>query len=47
MEMAKILVIDDEKSIRNTLREILEYEKFVVDTADDGPAAMELTTANT
>ncbi len=34
--MAKILVIDDEKSIRNTLREILEYEKFSVDDAADG-----------
>ena len=45
--MAKILVIDDEKSIRNTLREILEYEKFVVEAAADGPAAIELTNANT
>ncbi|MEN8226182.1 MAG: sigma-54 dependent transcriptional regulator [Bacteroidota bacterium] len=44
--MAKILVIDDEKSIRNTLREILEYEKFVVDDAADGPAALELTKSN-
>jgi two-component system, NtrC family, nitrogen regulation response regulator NtrX len=34
--MAKILVIDDEKSIRSTLREILEYEKFTVDDAADG-----------
>ena len=34
--MARILVIDDEKSIRNTLREILEYEKFTVDDAADG-----------
>jgi two-component system nitrogen regulation response regulator NtrX len=34
--MAKILVIDDEKSIRNTLREILGYEKFIVDDAADG-----------
>lgn len=35
--MARVLVIDDEKSIRNTLREILEYEKFTVDDAADGP----------
>lgn len=35
--MAKILVIDDEMAIRNTLREILEYEKFAVDDAADGP----------
>ncbi len=34
--MARILVIDDEKSIRNTLHEILEYEKFTVDDAADG-----------
>jgi two-component system nitrogen regulation response regulator NtrX len=34
--MARILVIDDEKSIRKTLREILEYEKYTVDEAADG-----------
>ncbi|MCC6690430.1 MAG: sigma-54-dependent Fis family transcriptional regulator [Bacteroidia bacterium] len=34
--MAKILIIDDEKSIRKTLREILEYEKYSVDEAADG-----------
>ncbi len=34
--MAKILLIDDEKSIRRTLREILEYEKYQVDEAADG-----------
>jgi len=34
--MSKILIIDDERSIRNTLREILEYEKFEVDDAFDG-----------
>ncbi|MFC2101935.1 sigma-54-dependent transcriptional regulator [Bacteroidota bacterium] len=34
--MSRILVIDDEKSIRNTLREILEYEKFMVEDAADG-----------
>jgi len=34
--MAKILIIDDEKSIRKTLREILEYEKHIVDEAVDG-----------
>ena len=39
--MSKILVIDDEKSIRNTLREILEYEKFTVEDAADGPTALE------
>ena len=40
--MSKILVIDDEKSIRNTLREILEYEKFTVDDAADGIEGMKL-----
>ncbi|MGL5890082.1 MAG: sigma-54-dependent transcriptional regulator [Bacteroidia bacterium] len=34
--MARILIIDDEKSIRRTLREILEYENFKVDEAGDG-----------
>jgi DNA-binding NtrC family response regulator len=34
--MAHILVIDDEKAIRDTLKEILEYEKFNVDLAEDG-----------
>lgn len=34
--MAKILVIDDEKSIRNTLKEILEYEGHEVQDAADG-----------
>ena len=40
--MAKILVIDDEKSIRSTLREILEYEKFDVEEAADGMEGIEL-----
>jgi DNA-binding NtrC family response regulator len=34
--MPAILVIDDEKSIRRTLREILEYEGYKVDEANDG-----------
>ncbi len=32
----KILIIDDEKAICNTLKEILEYEKYVVEIANDG-----------
>lgn len=40
--MAKILVVDDERSIRNTLREILEYEKYEVDDAVDGLTALEM-----
>jgi two-component system, NtrC family, nitrogen regulation response regulator NtrX len=39
--MSKILVIDDERSIRNTLKDILEYEKYEVDLAEDGPKALE------
>ncbi len=39
--MAKILVIDDERSIRNTLKEILEFEKFEVEVAEDGPEGLE------
>ena len=34
--MAKILIVDDEGSIRKTLREILEFEKYQVDEAADG-----------
>ena len=34
--MAKILIVDDERSIRRTLREILEFEKYQVDEAVDG-----------
>jgi len=44
--MAKILIIDDEKSIRTTLREILEYEKFQVDDAADGFAGIDLIKKN-
>ena len=40
--MPKILIIDDEKSIRNSLREILEYEKFEVRDAADGSAGLAL-----
>jgi two-component system, NtrC family, nitrogen regulation response regulator NtrX len=39
--MAKILVIDDEKSIRGTLKEILEYEGYEVDLASSGPEGLE------
>ena len=40
--MAKILVIDDEKSIRNTLAEILAAEDHEVLSAEDGPTGLEL-----
>ena len=44
--MAKISVIDDEKSICNSLRDILEYEKYKVDEAADGIAGIELIQKN-
>lgn len=34
--MAKVLIVDDERSIRKTLRDILEFEKYEVDEASDG-----------
>ena len=40
--MANILLIDDEKSIRKTLREILEYEGYVVDEAGDGAEGLRM-----
>ncbi len=40
--MAKILVIDDEASIRNTLKEILDYEKHEVELAEDGIQGLEI-----
>ena len=39
--MATILVIDDERPIRSALREILEFEKFKVDDAEDAHDAVE------
>ncbi len=40
--MPKILIIDDEKSIRNTLKEILEYEKYEIELAEDGIKGLEI-----
>jgi len=45
--MASVLIIDDERSIRNTLREILEFEKFTIDDAEDGPSGLKKLTENT
>lgn len=39
--MAKILVIDDEKTIRGTLKDILEFEKHKVTLAENGKAGLE------
>ncbi|MFO8231544.1 MAG: sigma-54 dependent transcriptional regulator [Longimonas sp.] len=40
--MATILVVDDEASIRRTLREILEYEDYTVEQASDGEEALDM-----
>lgn len=44
--MSRILVIDDERSIRNTLKDILEFEKYRVELAEDGFIALELLKVN-
>ena len=44
--MANILIIDDEASIRYTLREILEYEKYKVEEAKDGEEGLEMLQKN-
>lgn len=43
--MSKILIIDDERAIRRALREILEFEKFEVDEAEDGKQGIEKATS--
>ena len=40
--MPRILIIDDEKAIRHTLKEILEFENYQVDQAEDGPAGLDM-----
>jgi len=40
--MPRILVVDDEKSIRNTLKDVLEYEKYEVSLAEDGASGIDL-----
>jgi two-component system nitrogen regulation response regulator NtrX len=40
--MPKILIIDDEKAIRATLKEILEYEKYEILEAKDGEEGLEM-----
>ena len=46
MAKGKILVVDDERSIRDTLKEILEFEGYLVDVAEDGAAALKSLNAN-
>lgn len=40
--MAKLLIIDDEKAIRRSIKEILEFEKYLVDEAEDGQQGLEM-----
>ena len=40
--MSKILIIDDEKVIRSTLKEILEYEKYEIYEAQDGEEGLKM-----
>lgn len=44
--MVKILIVDDEKNIRYTLREILEFENYAIDEAKDGEEALEMIRKN-
>ncbi len=45
--MANILVIDDERSIRNTLKDILEFEKHTVVLAENGKQGLKAIESNT
>jgi DNA-binding NtrC family response regulator len=40
--MVKLIIVDDEKSIRAALRDILEYEGYEVDEAKDGEEGLEM-----
>jgi len=44
--MSKILIIDDERNIRNTLKEILEYEDYQIDEGSNGLEGLELIKKN-
>lgn len=44
--MSSILIIDDERPIRSTLRDILEYEKIEITEAEDGIKGLELIKVN-
>ena len=39
--MASILIVDDERAIRNSMKEILEYESYKVDVAENGVEALQ------
>ncbi len=44
--MPRILIIDDQRAIRNSLKDILEMENYNVDAAEDGLQGLELLKKN-
>ncbi|MBS1638357.1 MAG: sigma-54-dependent Fis family transcriptional regulator [Bacteroidetes bacterium] len=40
--MSKILIIDDEKAIRRSIKDILEFEKYQVEEAEDGQQGLDM-----
>ncbi len=44
--MAKILIIDDEKAIRRSIKEILEFEKHQVEEAEEGQMGLNMSLKN-
>lgn len=44
--MPKILIIDDEKAIRRSIREILEFEKYEIEEAEDGMQGLDMALKN-
>ena len=45
--MSKILIVDDERAIRRALREILEFEGFEVDEAENGKQGLDKAKSET
>ena len=44
--MSKVLIIDDEKAIRYSLKDIIEYEGHNVSEAEDGLSGLKMITEN-
>jgi DNA-binding NtrC family response regulator len=44
-ERARILVVDDDEGVRKVLKTILEEERYVVDTAENGKEAIQKSNA--
>ncbi len=42
MKGKRVLIVDDEKSVRRSLKKLLSYEKFRIFTAPDGPTALQI-----